>query len=298
MRLDLGPIFSRAAHLTWGHPILWLYGFLLVVVGGECLRFGGETNLGGNQLDQALREFRRLDASTLRTIALAGVSIILAFWMVSIVLGNWAIGSLLGGLNQAASDGATSLRGSSALGRRAFWPLVAVGCLSGLVASALLLPSLATAVFGYLADQPVFIGAACLWLPVALTLWAAIGLLVTLAQLRIVLAGTGPFEALTSAWRFLTDNLGDLLLVWAVNDLGIGCGAGCVTGFLILAASIPAWIGFAIDPALGVVLLSPSLALSFLVVVGRGVIAVFQRAVWLLSYQELQGHVPPPREEG
>lgn len=288
MRLNLNETFARAARLTWSHRTLWLYGFLLVILGGECLRFGGETNLGGDQLQDAVNALRRADPNTLRTIALVAAALIGGFWLLSVLAGNWALGALLGGLDQALTEGGTSLRASAAAGRRRFWPLVAVGFLTGGVAALIAVPSVATAVYGALAQQPGFFALACLWLPFAVLVWLAVGLLATLAQLHIVLSGAGPLEALTYAWRFLATHAGDLLLVWAANDVGVGCAAGCLTAFLILISSIPAWIGFAINPVLGFVLLLPALVLSLIVLIARGVVAVFQKAVWLLAFENLQ----------
>ena len=289
MRLNLNQLLTRAANLTWRHRSLYLYGFLLVLLGGECLRTAGETNLGGDQLNDAFTQLRRTNPDTLKTIALAIAATLTVFWIISAAIGTWALGSLLAGLDQALTEGSTSIRSAGAAGRRRFWPLFVVGLLTGLVATLMLVPTAFSVAFAYFGNQPLFYGLACLWFPFAVLVWLLVSLIATVAQLNVVLAGAGPIEAIAYSWRFLTRHAGDLLLVWAANDVGVGCVTGCATAFLILVSSIPAWIGFMINPALGLVLLVPSLVLSLAVLFARGIVAVFQKAVWLLAYQELQG---------
>ena len=85
--------------------------------------------------------------------------------------------------------------------------------------------------------------------------------------------------------------------MWFVNDGAIGCGAGCLTSTLTVATGIPALVAFAISPAFGLALVLPTLALLLLIVLGRGVVAVFQRAVWLLAYQDLRAGESPAAPE-
>lgn len=288
MSLDLSPLFSRALRIAWAHRVLWVFGFLLAILGGECLRFGGETSLGGEELNDAIQDLQRMEEGAKATILLAVAGAFLAGWLLSIVVGNWALGSLLAGLDHAATDGITSFSSASREGRHHFWSLLVIGFLTGAVGLVVASPSIAAALLGAYYGQPVLFAGACLWLPVAMLVWAGIGLLATVAQLHAVIAGVGPLSAIAQAWRFLASHLGDLMLVWAANDAGVGCAAGCATSLLVVIAGVPAWLGFLVNPALGFVLLIPSLIFTLLVMAGRGVVAVFQRAVWLLAYHELR----------
>lgn len=298
MKLSLNDLFQKAAALTWRHRALYLYGFLLALLGGECIRTLGETNLGGDQLNDAFRTLRRTNPETLKTVAVTLLAALTVFWLISAAIGTWALASLLGGLDQALTEGSTSIKSAGSSGKNRFWSLLVVGFVTGGVAALMLIPPAFSIALAYFGDQPLFYGLACLWFPFAVLVWLVVSLIATVAQLHAVLAGAGPIEALAYSWRFLTRHTGDLLLVWAANDVGVGCAAGCATGLLILVSSIPAWIGFMINPALGFVLLVPSLILSLIVLFARGIVAVFQKAVWLLAYQELQGHFPLPEGEG
>lgn len=288
MSLDLGPLFSRALRIASAHRVLWGFGFLLVIIGGECLRFGGETSLGGEELNDAIQGFQRMEEGAKAAVLLSVAVVFFFGWLLSIVLGNWALGSLLAGLDQAATDGVTSFSSASREGRRHFWSLLVIGLLTGATGLVVASPSIVTALLASYYGQPVLFAGACLWLPVAMLVWAAIGLLATVAQLHAVLAGAGPLSAIAQAWRFLASHFGDLTLVWAANDVGVGCAAGCVTSVLVVIAGVPAWLGFLVNPALGVVLLVPSLIFTLFVMAGRGVVTVFQRAIWLLAYHQLR----------
>ena len=231
----------------------------------------------------------------LTMVAIAAVAVAV-FWVVSVVVGNWALGALLGGIHQAVTEGTISFGSTTQLGRRYFWPMLVIGLLSGFAIVVAFVPVMGVGVITAVTGQPAFLLALCLWAPLVLIFIMGLLLVVTIAQVHVVLADAGPLEALSYGWSFLLRHLGDLLLVWVVNDVGVGCGAGCLIAAVVSLAAIPALLGFLVNPQLGMLLSVPAVLLGLLAVVFTGIVLVFRKAVWLLAYQRLQegasGSVP------
>ncbi|MBI2888038.1 MAG: hypothetical protein HYY02_12620 [Chloroflexi bacterium] len=287
MRLNLAETLRRGLAIAVANRVLWLYGFLLVLVSGDC--FGAAGNIGGDRDEwrDVAAFFGGMDSGLRITILIAAAALVLLYWVLSVLVGNWAIGALLAGANQAAEEGNATFGRSAALGWRHFWPILVIGLISGTVALTLLLPMAALGAAAALAGQPLLAVGICLWFPLVLLGLLALGILVTVSQVQVVLHDTGPLQALHAGWELLARHWWELLVVWLVNEMAIGCGAGCLVALVVAVTVLPAVIGFLVNPALGVALLLPTLGLLLVVALGMGVLRVFQRTVWLLACQEL-----------
>ena len=229
-----------------------------------------------------------MNAGLLVTGVVLAVFAFVLLWATSGVAGNGAVGALLGGINRVVSEGATSFVSSARLGWRYFGQMLVIGFLSGLMGLLLLAPLGAVLAVVVLTHEPVFLLALFLWLPVVLVGSVLLALLVALAQVQVVLAGTGPFGAIVAAWSFLGRHWWDLLLVWLVNEVAVGCATGCLLSSLVALTAVPALLSFFVNPALGAAFLLPVLLALLIAAFVKGVIRVFQKAVWLLAYQGLE----------
>ena len=289
MRFSLGDVLRRSAVIALRHRVLWLYGCLLVLLGAECshpnvLAF----DLSDQQRLGLLERVQSVDASLLVTGVVLAVFAFMLLWAISVVVGNWAAGALLGGINLVVSEGTTSFGSSARLGWRYFGQMLVIGFLSGLMGLLLLVPLAAVLAVVMLTHEPVFLLALFLWLPVVLVGSVLLALLVALAQVHVVLACAGPLGAIVAAWRFLGRHWWELLLVWLVNEVAVGCATGCLLSSLVALAAIPALLSFFVNPALGAAFLVPVLLALLIATFVKGVIRVFQKAVWLLAYQGLE----------
>lgn len=304
MGLNLATVLRQSMEIVLRHRVLWLYGFLLTLLGGDCLRVSGSSfDLSERQAGDFQQFLSTLDPNTVLVVALAAATVVLVLWVISIVVGNWATGALLGGIQEAAAGGRPSFGTTSAVGWRHFWPMLVIGLISGVIALLALLPFLIVVLVAVVLQQYLFLLTLCLWVPLLFVFFLGMLLVVTIAQVHVVVADSEPLGALRFAWDFVLAHLGDLLLVWLANDVAIGCGVGCLLSAIASVAAIPAIVGFFLNPIVGVIFLIPALLVALLVAVVAGAVLVFRRAVWLLTYQALQqgtlgeGEDQPPEPE-
>ena len=289
MRLSLGDVLRRSAAITLRHRVLWLYGCLLVLLGAECSRPNVLAfNLSDQQRFELLERVQSVDAGLLVAGVVLAVFTFVLLWATSVVAGNWAVGALLGGISRVVSEGTTSFVPAAGLGWRYFGQMLVIGFLSGLAGLMLWAPLVAALAVAILSQEPVFFLALFFWLPVVLVVSLLMALMVALAQVQVVLADAGPLGAIFSAWGFLGRHWWDLYRIWLVNDVAIGCGAGCLLSSLVALTAIPALLSFFVNPALGAALLLPALLALLVATIVQGAVRVFQKAVWLLAYQGLQ----------
>ncbi len=285
---NLGQVLRRSLDITLRQRVLWLYGFLLALFGGDCVRIpGGSFDINEDQAGRMERALRSLDPDLVLTWAFFALVVTGILALVLLVVGNWATGSLIGGVRQSSIEGGASFRAAAQQGRRHFWRLLLLGLVSSAIVLAVMLPAVATVALSVLA-APVFLVTLCLWGPLVLIFLLLLSLLVTIAQVHVVLDEAGPLSSLRFAWRFLKRHAGDLALVWLVNNVAVGCSAGCALTAVAALAAVPAVIGFLINPAVGIVLLVPAALGALLVAFLAGIVQVFHKAVWVLSYERLR----------
>lgn len=285
---NLREILRRSLDITLRQRVLWLYGFVLALFGGDCFRIpGGSFDINEDQAGRMERALRSLDPDLILTWGFFALVVTGILVLALLVLGNWATGSLIGGVHQTTVEGDTSFRTAARQGRRHFWRLLLLGLVSSAIVLAIMLPAVATVALSVLA-APVFLLTLCLWGPLVMIFLTFVSLLVTIAQVHVVLDEAHPLSSLGFAWRFLKRHAGDLALVWLVNNVAVGCSAGCALSTVAALAAIPAVIGFLINPAVGIVLLIPAALGALLVAFLAGIVQVFQKAVWVLSYERLR----------
>ncbi|MSQ27806.1 MAG: hypothetical protein EXR51_06680 [Dehalococcoidia bacterium] len=285
---NLGEVLQRSVEITLRHRVLWVYGVLLALFSGDCARVPGNSfDINRDQEGQMSQALQSIDSQTALVWGTAIVAVVLVVLIGLMLLGNWATGSLLGGVHMVSMEGHTSFRSATEQGRLNFWRLLLLGLISLAIVTAVILPTAATIVLS-IAVNPVFLITLCLWGPLLLIVLLLLSLVVTIAQIHVVLDEAGPIASLRFSWSFLRRHAGDIALVWLVNDLAVGCSVGCALSAVAGLAAVPAVIGFLINPAVGMLLLIPAALGALVVVFLAGIAQVFHRAVWVLSYERLR----------
>ena len=297
MKVALGRAFGQALQITLRSRTLWVYGILLVVLGGQCSVPTFKVPSSEDQGEEFLKSIQGAGDGVLLGLAIVVILAVLFFWLLSIVVGNWALGSLIAGINQSAQDASTSFSLSSRAGRRAWLKMVIIGFLSALSVLLLMSPLVGVAAVIFLTQQGVLVILLLLWLPLALIGMLFIHLVATMAQIYAVLGENGVFGSISAGWRLVMRNMWDILVVWLANEIGVGCAAGCVTGAIAAASIIPAVIGFLINPAVGLALLAPGLIFLLLISMAVGVVKVFQQAIWVIAYRDLTSSPTEEQQE-
>ncbi|MEK7215665.1 MAG: hypothetical protein AAB289_08740 [Chloroflexota bacterium] len=294
---NLGEILRRSVEITLRHRVLWVYGVLLALFSGDCARVPGNSfDINRDQEGQMNRALQSIDPQAALVWGIAILAVVFVVIIGLMLVGNWATGSLLGGVHMVSMEGRTSFGSAAEQGRRHFWRLLLLGLISLAIVAAFILPTAATIALS-IAVAPVFLLTLCLWGPLLVIVLLLLSLVVTIAQIHVVLDEAGPITSLRFAWSFLRRHAGDIALVWLVNDLAVGCSVGCALSAVAGLAAVPAVIGFLINPAVGMLLLIPAALGALIVVFLAGIAQVFHRAVWVLSYERLRAWEQPAELE-
>lgn len=274
--------------LAVAHPSLWLYGMLISLLGAQWLRLGGTVSLTEEQWDMLRVLLQDLEGNTLLTFASLMIVGFSFYWLVAIFGGNWALAALLDGLGREETAGPISSSSTAAAGARHFWSVLVIGLFT---AEAILVLLLIEVTFGLLAlftRQSPYVVLLFAWLPVLVLLSLVALIIGAVAQVHVVLAQTGPVEAIRYAWRLLRQNPFQLLGVWCLADLAIGLTIGLISALPISLVAIPALLYYFLQSAASpLVLLWPFLLLCWAVFVG-GMGEVFRRALWVAAYRRMQ----------
>jgi len=311
--MDFGEILSKAWKTIWKHKILWLFGILAGCGAGQAGGGGGgggggstsaiqmpsQQGLGngpsifGPSVQRAFQDFGNFIES-IPVVVWIGVAIffILATIIMSVIflmlgtLGTTGVikGTILG--DEEGDPAAKPLSiGKVFRGLRPYYWRVF------LLNLGLRIAGFFVAIFLFL---PIILLAICtcglglfLFIPIG---WF-ISLMVNFSTIAIIEEDQGLFPAIGRAWKVITRNLGNVLLMFLI--LGIGqLIVGLVIGLPLLIAPVPFLVnlfatGFR-NVTIGLVLSGVLfLALIPLVVFLSGVLKTYVLSSWTLTYRRL-----------
>lgn len=292
MTLDYGGVLRRAWDLTWNNKILWLFGLLSAMMGGQFSGSGNNFNYRfDSPRDVVPTQLRNLDETVILLIVVGIIAVIVVIAIVLAILAVFGRGGLIGGVRLADTQGRVSFGEAWAVGRRKFWTVLAIGLavwVLGLLLAGMSLISIFTLCLAPLA---------C----IGFLLIALLGVYARLAQIVAVIDDVGVAEALPRAWRFITANLGALVIMGLILVVLQGV-IGFVLSLPFLAIAAPILISFAgysnDAPLMG----NAGLALAGLclvvyvpvLIVAGGIVESWVMAAWTLTYRRLTGPAPAP----
>lgn len=319
--MDFGRLLSRAFQITLHHRALWLYGFLLALLGGEGMSYQFPSG-GGSPGSQGAPPVPG-DLGALATnggamaVALGGLfCVIFIVVIVVVAVQNISLTALIGMADDVERTGQTTVRGGWGYGwSRYAWRNFLISFLVGLVV--FVITALAMAVVLALAvgsglgmgalrgqaDEAIGLGfgaAVCLALvclvPLFIALAVIVGSVVILAHRHVVLRDAGVFDSLGAAWNLfrahwtsvvgLSIILFIISLAWSLLVWGLAFAVGI--SLVALPGLFVGWLTSRTWAALlaalpGILLLMAGwLALATLLV-------TFNETVWTLAYRELTG---------
>jgi hypothetical protein len=312
MLMDYGALFTRAWNIIWNNKFLWVLGFLVALGSGG----GGSSgranfSVGQEELPGVITDLERLMATLAPMfVALACIAglIGIVLWLLRLVSEAGLISAVAridGGeqvtLGQAFSAGSGYLFSMVGLNLLLFLPLIVLLVIAFAVAAVGGGAGIAAAIA---ADDPtamlgsmgIIIPCLCLALCLIAILSIVLGILYPFAQRGIVLRGLGVVESIRQAWRFVTQNLGQIILVWLGLFL-IGLVIGAIVAAILLPLSalavVPAIITATQGGEFGVVevvtVVLGGLVVVFLAALFSSVFKSYQSALWTLVYQQLVG---------
>ena len=213
--MEYGKLIKRAFQVTWRHKILWVFGFLAALFGGQANgRFGNNLSYTFNQTgatnwqDWWQQFLQRGDWSgrgmpdwltsrmqTLPGILVAGLVVIIIIAVVVCILGilvrYTSLGALIGSVDEIEQAHAISFKGGFRRGWGRLLRLFGIDLLLGLAGLAgAIVVLLATAVGALVAAGPLLLtGTYRGWLTAIAVVWAVIaGLVVVLFFIACVVA--------------------------------------------------------------------------------------------------------------
>jgi hypothetical protein len=323
MSIDYSSILSKAWKITWKYKVLWFFGFLAMLAGGN--GYGG-TNGGGSgisnrasistspsytgpsemrtaNLPPALKnlvdQLTAVDINTWITIgviaACALLFITVGLWLLSIV----GRGGLIGGIVSAETTEKVTFRGAWGMGTHYFLRLFVIRVLEFLTGIALVAILILPGIFiGILTCGIGFIPLFCVTFVagIILSIWFQF------MDFAIVVEKLGIGESIGRAWNVLRDHIGPTLIFYIilfVVSLGVGLGllilvlpAGAMI-FLSLLPLITGAAGTANVPVLVVGLVLLAVYILFSIIVGA-VFMTWRTAVFTLAYREFIRITPLP----
>jgi hypothetical protein len=310
--MDFGEVLSKAWQITWKYKVLWIFG-ILAGCGGQFGNngFNYSMNDGGNgggtggpgdlPLPPGMRQFffeierwfESLSQTEIFLFIAVGIIISLVLVAFFIVLGTIGrIGLVKGALE--GDRGAVSLSfGELMQGVRPyFWRVIGLGLLLMLVFLAIGVVfavfvgvvTVATFGLGFLCLIPVF----CLLAPLG---WF-IGLVIQQAYVALIVENLSVTNALQRAWEVTRQNIGPVILMGLILNIGILIIGGGLIALPFTAIALPALGGLAIgtEQALQGGLLIAGLCfvlyLPVMILLG-GVIRTYYESAWTLTYLRL-----------
>jgi hypothetical protein len=311
MNIEFGKIFSRAWNITWKHKILWFFGFLSILAGGENLRVSsnsgyrfssGDMPRYTGQLPPEIQSiidwFTNLDWGAIVAYASIAITLLCLLWLVFIVLSIIGRGGLIGGIAKADADGAVSLREAWGYGRRYFWQILAIGILEFLTMFALVL--FIGVPIAILAVIPVL---CCVGIPLAVVAIAGLlflSLYFYYVRIGVVVEDLGLAAGFGRAFNILRDNITPSFLIGLVTFV-VNLGVGLVTlvifvpsGGLFFAAFWP-MIAEMGTINMGILYAAIIVGLVTLPVAWlmESVLVTWRTSVWTLAYKQFLKKAPP-----
>lgn len=300
--MDFGEILTRAWNISWKHKILWLFGFLAALGGGNGnmpqINFN---NTGGRQPNFNTPDFESLPQwlqGFIETmpfwLPVLLVLIVLVMVVVVIVLSTYGRIGLSRGA-WLADEGEQSLRIGQlwGYGTRYFWRVVAmvviVLAFSIVIGLIILIPTVIISVV------TLGIGLICL-LPLLCVLGIALslfGVVFDLATIAIVNEDLGVMDGLRRGWDIFKANLAQIIgiavILWIISMV-IGFVLGMPV-LLILAPIILGAISQTRAALSGGALVSIVLFLLYLPVlmVAQGIVQSYVGSAWTLVFRRLTG---------
>ncbi len=290
MTLDFGGTLSRAWKIVWNNKILWLFGILSGLMGGQVSSSNSNFSFNSSNPGQSLPEpMRDLDQNVILLIIAGVVLLVIVIAIVFFILSVFGRGGLIGGVRLADQQGRVSFGEAWAVGRRKFWSVLAIGLAVWVLGLLLAGVSLVTAA------TICLLPLACLgflFIPV-------LGVYARLAQVVAVSDDVGVSEALSRAWRFITTNLASVIIMGLILVI-LQAIIGFVAALPFLAIAAPIMLsmaGYANDAplaggaGLAIAGLCVVVYVPVLIVVG-GILESWVMAAWTLTYQQLTGRAP------
>ncbi len=319
--MDFGRLLGRAFQITLHHRALWLYGFLLALLGGGSMNYQFPSGGGSPGSQGAPPVPGDLGALVTNGGAMAGlfgvlVCVSVIVFVVVVAVQNISRAALIGMADDVERTGQTTVRGGWGYGWSRFaWRNFLISVLVGLAVAAIafLLALLFGGIFVAFgaamgifsgdpgqANVPGIVGLVCVallcLLPVFVILMAFITTWVSLAQRHVVLRDGGVFASLGEAWLLFRAHLASLVglvvilfligLVWWIFTVlvafGLGFGLAGVPGAIVYLLTEQTWAG--------VLAALPGFLLLLVAMAALGTLwVVFHETVWTLAYRELTG---------
>ncbi len=296
--MDYTKILKRAWEITWRHKALWLFGFLLALVGG------GGGGGGGRGAQYVTGAGDQLRPGWILVTVLLLLIIVLVLVVVSVIVAHLSRAALIGMVREVEETGNTSVRSGWRMGWSRFLPLFAIDLVINIpvAIAAFVLIVLGLSPLLLLLAQRRILAILAIVLTVLLMLVFGILLVVglvlsvvrELAYRQCVLERKGVLDCIRDAYRMGRENLRHVGVVWLLL-FGINLAVGIVLMPLFLLvvaiAAGPALVVYgvteALAPALVVGIPLGILGILFLALLG-GIHQVFRSATWTLAYLELQ----------
>ena len=309
--MDFGELFSKAWKIIWKHKILWLFGVLAGCGAAGTGGGGGGGGGGGTSSIQAgswnggppfLNSsttnaldgfFRTLIEVPIWMYILIGLLLFVFVFIMSIVfflLGTLGTTGVIKGVSMADAtdpdDHALSFSTVFNGLKPHYWKVLLLNI--GLRVAGFLV--------GIFLVLPIIIIALCtcgLGLLLLIPIGWLIDLLVKLTTVAIVEEDLGIFQAISRAWKVLTANLGNVLLMFLI--LGVGSLIiGLIIALPLVIVPVPLVANLVISGfrtfAVGLVItILLSLVFVPLVIFLGGVLQAFVLACWTLTFRRLTG---------
>jgi hypothetical protein len=316
--MDFGEVLSKAWQITWKHKILWIFGILAGCgsqVGNNSFNYslndgGGGPGPGPSDipgLPPGLRQFffsvdqwfNQLSPIEIALIIAGALIISLLMFAFFIVLGTIGrIGLVKGALE--GDRGAISLSFGELFQQVQpfFWRVIGLGLLLGLVflvvggaiGTVVVLFTIFTLGFGLICLIPLL----CLTVPLG---WF-VGIIVQQAYVALIVENLSITEALQRGWEVTQKNLGPVILMGLILNIGVIIIGGGLVALPFTAIALPALGGLAVgtDAAVQGGLLVAGLCfvlyLPVMIVLG-GIIRAYYESAWTLTFLRLTA---PPQE--
>lgn len=302
--MDFGQLFSRAWNICWNNKWLFLLGFLAALTAGNSssnvnYQFGAEDfPLGPNgQLPPGFEQNieRAIEAALPIVIGLTCFALLLgiAFWLLRLTAQAGLIRAAADAdagqkisLGKAFSDGFRYLPRFIALNLLFFVPLFVLVFVSVIVFAVSFSASLVALLAGNSVDTNAFGGVlgivglcACLLLCLTIPLGILIAILQPYAQRGVVLEELGVFASVGRAWRVLTGNLANsilLLLLYIVIGIAVAVVVGIVLFPIGVLLALPSLSGIFLTGSLDVA----GLIITFVGFLIIGFIGALVAAIW------------------
>lgn len=301
--MDFGDVLTRAWKIIWKLKVLWIFG-ILASCGFANGRSGnvGTSFLGSPppQLERYFEQF--VDIPEGLIIAVIGV-LILVFLFINIpaiFLGTIGRIGLIQGTQQADQGVERLVLGelfSSSLPYFlrvfGFNLIIGIAAFLAIVALVLLIIMLSIVTLG--------LGALCMipFICFLVPLFWLVGVIVEQSNIAIVVEDIGIFEGLQRGWEVVKANLGVVVVMALILNLGISFVVGFVIGLPFVLVAIPSIIGAlaGTEQAFGGGLILPVISfavyLPIMILLG-GILRAYISSAWTLTYLRLTGKSVTP----